>query len=64
MLRYVLFRDDPSTHDEVYLARNEKNGFTSVGSPDETNVTFESAAEGYQFAKHFPSLQHWRVGYR
>ena len=63
-LRYVLFRDDSSSHDEVYLARNEKNGFTTVGSPEETSLTFESAAEGYAFAKHFPKLEHWRVGMR
>jgi hypothetical protein len=64
MLRYVLFKSDPSTKDEIYLARNEANGFTSVSDPDETNITFDTAGEGYVFAKHFPKLANWRVGYR
>jgi hypothetical protein len=65
-LRYVLFRDDPSTHDEVYLARAEgnKSGFKHVKRPDQTSITFETAAEGYAFAKHFPQLEYWRVGMR
>lgn len=65
-LRYVIFRDDPSTHDEVYLARDaeRKSGFCSVPSAELTAVTFESAAEGYAFAKHFEQLQHWKVGQR
>lgn len=64
MLRYVLFKADPTTKDEMYLARNEKNGFTTVSRPEETNITFETASEGYQFASHFAKLENWRVGYR
>lgn len=65
-LRYVLFRDDPTFHDEVYLARDPKSktGFKQVRRADQTSVTFESAREGYEFAKHFESLQYWRVGQR
>jgi hypothetical protein len=63
-LRYVLFRDDPSTHDEVYLARSGKSSFKPVKKVEHTNLKFESAAEGYAFAKHFPQLEHWRVGMR
>lgn len=65
-LRYVILRDDPSTHDEVYLARDPKSktGFKPVKRVDQTSITFESAREGYDFAKHFDSLEHWRVGQR
>lgn len=63
-LRYVMFKDDASTHDEVYLARTPAGGFTQVKTPDKTNIQFESAAEGYAFGKQFPKLDHWRVGLR
>ncbi len=63
-LRYVMFKDDPSTHDEVYLARTPQGGFTKVSAPEKSNITFESAAEGYAFGKQFPKLDHWRVGLR
>lgn len=65
-LRYVIFRDDPSSHDEVYLARDPKSktGFKPVKRADQTGITFETAREGYAFAKHFPLLEHWRVGQR
>ena len=67
-LRYVLFRDDPSTHDEVYLTRAEgtgpKVGFKNVKRPELSNLHFDTAREGYDFAKHFPSLEYWRCGLR
>lgn len=63
-LRYVLFRDDPSSHDEVYLSRTPKGGFDQVKTPAETNIVFETAAEGYAFGKQFPQLDYWRVGFR
>ncbi len=50
-LRYVMFKDDPSTHDEVYLARTPQGGFTTVVEPALTNIQFESAAEGYALLK-------------
>lgn len=62
-LRYVFFRDDPSTHKEVYLARTDV-GFTAVGRAVETNLTFDLASEAYEFAKPYAVLQSWRVGSR
>jgi hypothetical protein len=63
-LRYVLFRDDPSSHDEVYLARAPEGGFHAVKSVEESNLIFETAAEGYAFGADFPQLDYWKVGYR
>lgn len=63
-LRYVLFRENSNSHDEEYLAREDHNSFVSVATPGESNLQFESAAEGYEFAKEFAQLQYWRVGRR
>jgi hypothetical protein len=63
-LRYVLFRENSSSHEEEYLARADHNSFVSVEEPAETNLQFDTAAEGYEFAKNFPQLQYWRVGQR
>lgn len=64
MLRYVLFKSDPSTKNEMYLSRGKDNNFEHVFYPAETNIVFQTAGEGYKFAKHFPKLASWRVGYR
>jgi hypothetical protein len=63
-LRYVIFRDDPSTHDEVYLTRKPSGGFGQTTKPEQSNLHFENAAEGYAFGKQFPKLEFWRVGLR
>lgn len=66
-LRYVLFRENSSSHEEEYLARDgipESNTFCSVGAVDDTSLQFDTAAEGYEFAAEYPNLQYWRVGSR
>lgn len=69
-LRYVLFKEDSNTHEEVYLTRVQSRahgvgyGFTSVKDPDDANVKFDNAKEGYEFCKEFKQLQYWRVGRR
>lgn len=70
-LRYVLFRENSSSHEEEYLARanGEDSGifwcaFCVVSDPALTNLQFESAAEAYEFAGEYHNLQHWRVGLR
>lgn len=62
--QYVLFRDDPSSHDEVYLVRMKFDRPTSVKRPEMTNLKFLTAAEGYKFARAHKYLQYWRVGLR
>lgn len=66
-LRYVLFRDNSSSHEEEYLARDgipKSNTFCSVKNIDDTSLQFDTAAEAYEFAKSYNTLQHWRVGSR
>jgi hypothetical protein len=64
IIRHVIFRENSSSHEEEYLARADTNAFASVSKPSETNLTFDSAAEAYEFAAEYPQLQHWRVGAR
>lgn len=63
-LRYVFFRDNSSSHKEVYLTRLPKGGFDCVAEPSLTNLVFDTAAEAYEFAKPHPTLQSWHVGRR
>lgn len=62
MTRVLLFRTEGAK--EVYLARNDKGGFSAVSRPEETTIFFDTLAEGYAFGGEYPVLQNWRVGWR
>lgn len=62
-LRYVLFKEDNNTHEEIYLTR-VRRGFAIVKTPEDTNLTFGSAVDGYKFCGNNEKLQYWRVGRR
>ena len=64
MSRIVLFHNTLSTREEEYLFRLPNGEFTAVKDPDRSNLEFETKAEAYEFASHFPRLQYWRVGVR
>jgi hypothetical protein len=63
-MRYVLFREDPNTHKEVYLV----GMLTTVpnrASDPAVAIGFESATDAYAFAsRHQPYLDFWHVGLR
>jgi hypothetical protein len=69
-LRYVLFRENSSSHEEEYLTRVGNGGstfwtdFAVVSEPANSNLQFDTAAEGYEFAEPYINLQFWRVGLR
>jgi hypothetical protein len=64
-MRYVLFKEDPNTHGEVYLRHVDTLGFPHQTGMLERAARFDSAAEAYAFGvEHQPYLQWWRVGLR
>ncbi len=63
--RYVLFREDSNTHQEVYVAAiSPKNGITRTRNVNEA-MSFPSAADGYRVGAWWrPQLDWWHVGQR
>lgn len=64
MMVYVIFRESSHPGKEIYLSRGVDGDFVPVPYPDLTNLRFETAREGYDFAGMFPTLESWRVGIR
>lgn len=64
-MRYVLFREDPNTHQEVYVsAISPQKGVVRTTDVDEA-MHFPTAADGYRVGAWWrPSLDWWRVGQR
>jgi hypothetical protein len=63
---YVIFREDPNTHNESYITSNfTLDGmFIASESPEEAR-TFDTAGAAYKYAGEFsPTLDNWRVGLR
>jgi len=62
-MKYVLFRDDPNTHKEVYVgASSDYRDWSAVRSLREA-MKFQTARQAYEYgAQH--KLSWWRVGQR
>lgn len=63
---YVIFREDPNTHNEVYITGNitVDGRLVTSESPEEARM-FDTAREGYEYAgRAHPVLDNWRVGLR
>lgn len=64
MMRYVLFRENPNTHQEQYIRAVDKDGPEVVDSPEDAKG-FDCAADAYRYGAWFsPALDWWRVGLR
>lgn len=63
-MRYVLFRENPNTHQEVYLKRVEDGAVVTTTCADDA-IKFRSSADAYRFgAMHNPLLDWWHAGLR
>lgn len=60
---YVLFREDPNTHKEVYLAHISKSGRAYSTRDPRDAIRFETAAAGYALGSAH-NLEWWHVGRR
>lgn len=63
MTSYVLFREDPNTHKEVYLLNLVAGVLPQSTKKPDRAKRFNSAAAGYTFGALF-GLNSWRVGQR
>lgn len=65
---YVIFREDPNSHEEVYLEMVAKHdGKASVLDTEEVEqaAIFYTARDAYDWAQiEQPLLDNWRVGLR
>lgn len=65
---YVIFREDPNTHEEVYfklIARADSRNVAITDEDVESAAQFDTARLGYEYAAQFsPLLDNWRVGLR
>lgn len=62
MARYVLFREDPNTHREVYLA-DMNNCIPQLTADPDLAIPFPTARDGYDFGS-VHKLDWWKVGQR
>lgn len=63
IMAYVLFREDPNTHKEVYLLNLVAGVLPQSTKEVRRAKHFNTAAAGYTFGALF-GLNSWRVGQR
>lgn len=65
MKGYVIFREDPNTHEEVYIRSIGDGGVLHAVNDAESGAHFVTARDAYFWAQIYtPRLDNWRVGLR